>query len=57
MKYVFISLPMSGRTTIEIANRLRSINSIVKEKAHAKFGWDINDIKTIDNFWDHIYMS
>jgi hypothetical protein len=57
MKYVFISLPMSGKTTIEIANRLKSINSIVKEKVHVKFGWDIKDIQTIDNFWDFVIMN
>lgn len=53
MKFVFISLPMSGRTDKEIGHRLCSINGAVKEACVAKFGWKFDEIKTIDNFWDH----
>lgn len=51
-KFVFISLPMNGREDKDIGNRLKEINKTVKEKAAKKFGWDISDIYTIDNFWD-----
>lgn len=53
MKYVFISLPMSGKTDKEIGHRLCSINGAVKAACASKFGWDWDEIKTIDNFWDH----
>lgn len=53
MKFVFISLPMSGKTDKEIGHRLCSINGAVKEACVAKFGWKFDEIKTIDNFWDH----
>lgn len=52
MKFVFISLPMSGKTDKEIGQRLCSINGAVKETCVAKFGWKFDEIKTIDNFWD-----
>lgn len=51
--YVFISLPMNGRSDKEIGQRLCSINGAVKQACVAKFGWNWNDIHTIDNFWDH----
>lgn len=51
--FVFISLPMSGKTDKEIGHRLCSINGAVKKACVAKFGWNWDDIKTIDNFWDH----
>ena len=53
MKFVFISLPMSGKTDKEIGHRLCSINGAVKEACVKKFGWKWDEIKTIDNFWDH----
>lgn len=53
MKFVFISLPMSGKTDKEIGHRLCSINGTVKKACVEKFGWKWNEIKTIDNFWDH----
>ena len=53
MKFVFISLPMSGKTDKEIGHRLCSINGAVKAACVAKFGWKWDEIKTIDNFWDH----
>lgn len=51
--FVFISTPMSGKTDKEIGHRLCSINGAVKEACVAKFGWNWDDIMTIDNFWDH----
>ena len=51
--FVFISLPMSGKTDKEIGHRLCSINGAVKKACVAKFGWNWDDIMTIDNFWDH----
>lgn len=51
--YVFISLPMSGKTDKEIGHRLCSINGAVKKACVEKFGWKWDDIITIDNFWDH----
>lgn len=51
--YVFISLPMSGKTDKEIGHRLCSINGAVKKACVEKFGWNWDDIMTIDNFWDH----
>lgn len=53
MKFVFISLPMSGKTDKEIGHRLCSINGTVKAACVAKFGWKWDEIATIDNFWDH----
>ena len=53
MKFVFISLPMSGKTDKEIGHRLCSINGAVKAACVAKFGWKWDEIATIDNFWDH----
>lgn len=53
MKFVFISLPMRGQTDKEIGHRLCSINGAVKQACVAKFGWKWDEIKTIDNFWDH----
>lgn len=53
VKFVFISLPMSGKTDKEIGHRLCSINGAVKAACVAKFGWKFDEIKTIDNFWDH----
>lgn len=50
--FVFISLPMSGKTDKEIGHRLCSINGAVKKACVAKFGWNWDDIMTIDNFWD-----
>lgn len=53
MKYVFISLPMNGRSDKAIGHRLCSINGAVKQACVAKFGWKWDEIKTIDNFWSH----
>ena len=53
MKFVFISLPMNGRSDKAIGHRLCSINGTVKKACVEKFGWDWDEIKTIDNFWDH----
>lgn len=53
MKYVFISLPMNGRSDKNIGHRLCSINGAVKQACVAKFGWKWDEIATIDNFWDH----
>lgn len=55
MKHIYISLPMDGKSKKEIGTYLKDINQHVKEKAHNKFGWDVNDIQTIDNFWDHLF--
>lgn len=52
--FVFISLPMSGKTDKEIGHRLCSINGAVKAACVAKFGWKWDDILTIDNFWDQV---
>lgn len=57
MHYVFISLPMNGKTDKEIGHRLCSINGKVKQACKEKFGWDWNDIRTIDNFWDHKFAN
>lgn len=54
MKYVFVSLPMSGKTDKEIGHRLCSINGAVKKACVDKFGWKWDDILTIDNFWDQV---
>lgn len=51
--YVFVSLPMNGRSDKEIGQRLCSINGAVKKACVEKFGWEWDDILTIDNFWDH----
>lgn len=53
MHLVFVSLPMNGRSDKEIGHRLCSINGAVKKACVEKFGWDWDDIHTIDNFWDH----
>lgn len=53
MKYVFISLPMNGRSDKAIGHRLCSINGAVKKACVEKFGWKWDEIATIDNFWDH----
>lgn len=49
--FVFISLPMNGRSDKDIGHRLCSINGAVKQACVAKFGWKFDDIHTIDNFW------
>ena len=54
MKYVFTSLPMTGKTDKEIGQRLCSINGAVKKACVEKFGWEWDDILTIDNFWDQV---
>ena len=51
--FVFISLPMNGRSDKAIGQRLCSINGAVKKACVEKFGWEWDDIHTIDNFWDH----
>lgn len=54
MKYVFVSLPMNGRSDKDIGHRLCSINGAVKKACVEKFGWEWDDILTIDNFWDQV---
>lgn len=54
MKYVFVSLPMNDRSDKDIGHRLCSINGAVKKACVEKFGWEWDDILTIDNFWDQV---